>query len=101
MKAKNKELSYTTSKGVFVSVVLEGCVVTISSRGEYARIWESSLDDGTPVHSFQTLIAELTTVVRNTCRRRGGGEDEPVFMVATTPNAKQQRALDLVAAIRV
>ncbi len=33
MKAKNKELSYTTSKGVFVSVVLEGCVVTISSRG--------------------------------------------------------------------
>src|SRR2546426_6459278 len=59
------------------------------------------LDDGTPVHSFQTLIAELTTIVRNTCRRKGGGEADPIFSVATTPNAKQQRALDLVAAIRV
>lgn len=27
-----------------------------------------TLDDGTPVHSFSTLMAELATIVRNTCR---------------------------------
>jgi transposase len=26
------------------------------------------LDDGTPVHSFHTLLEELSTIVRNTCR---------------------------------
>jgi len=59
------------------------------------------LDDGTQAHSFQTLLAELTTIVRNTCRRKGGTKDEPTFSVTTTPNAKQQRALDLASAIRV
>jgi hypothetical protein len=26
------------------------------------------LDDGTPVHSFHTLLEELSTIVRNMCR---------------------------------
>jgi hypothetical protein len=71
------------------------------SEGALRKVHSRVLDDGTPVHSFQTLIAELTTIVRNTCRRRGSGDAEPVFSVVTTRNAKQQRALDLVAAIRV
>jgi hypothetical protein len=59
------------------------------------------LDDGTPTHSFQTILAELTTIVRNTCRRKAATHDEPTFTVTTTPNAKQQRTLDLASAIRV
>ena len=73
----------------------------LRSEAALRKVHARVLDDGTPVHSFPTLIAELTTIVRNTCRRKSGGDAEPVFSVATTPNAKQQRALDLVAAIRV
>jgi hypothetical protein len=62
---------------------------------------DRTLDDDTPVHSFRTLLAELGTVVRNTCRRKGADVDEPAFAIATIPNPKQQRALDLAAAIRV
>jgi transposase len=59
------------------------------------------LDDGTPVHSFSTLLAELGTIVRNTCRTRNAGADAPTFELLTTPNSKQQRAFELVQKIRV
>jgi transposase len=59
------------------------------------------LDDGTPVHSFSTLLAELSTIVRNTCRTRNAGADAPTFELLTTPNSKQQRAFELVQKIRV
>jgi len=29
------------------------------------------LEDGTPAHSFRTLLDELSTVLRNTCGSRG------------------------------
>ena len=59
------------------------------------------LDDGTPVHSFSTLLAELATIVRNTCRTRNAGADVPTFELLTTPNPKQQRAFELIQKIRV
>ena len=59
------------------------------------------LDDGTPVHSFSTLMAELATIVRNTCRTPSAGPDAPTFEVLTTPNPKQQRALELIQQIRL
>lgn len=59
------------------------------------------LIDGTPVHSFATLLAELATIVRNTCRAPDAGADAPTFEILTTPNAKQQRALELIQAIHV
>jgi transposase len=58
------------------------------------------LDDGTPVHSFSTLMAELATIVRNTCRTPSAGPEAPTFDVVTTINAKQKRALDLIQRIR-
>jgi len=58
-----------------------------------------TLDDGSPVHSFASLLEELATVVRNTCRTPNAGPDAPTFDVLTTLNAKQQRALDLIAQI--
>jgi transposase len=60
-----------------------------------------TLDDGTGVHSFRTLLNELSTIVRNVCRRKQSPDTEPSFTMVTTANAKQQRALDLLEAITV
>lgn len=57
------------------------------------------LDDRTPAHSFTTLIAELTTIVRNTCVTPTA-ERAASFKIVTTPNPKQQRALELVRQIQ-
>ena len=46
-------------------------------------------------------MAELADIVRNTCRTPQAGPDAPTFKVVTTPNAKQQRALDLIQRIRL
>ncbi len=51
-------------------------------------------DDGTPVHSFQTLLADLATIVRNRMRPREAGAG--TFEVTTTPTAVQRRALELL-----
>jgi hypothetical protein len=59
------------------------------------------LDDGTVVHSIQTLFGHLAAVVRNTCRCRGAGPDEPTFDMDTTPDDKQRRALELIKTISV
>jgi transposase len=57
--------------------------------------------DGTPAHSFSTLLAELGTLVRNTCRTPNAGPDAPTFAVLTNPNPTQRRALELVKQIQV
>ena len=58
-----------------------------------------TLPDGSAVHSFRTLLEELSTIVRNTCRTPGASSDAPTFQVITTPNAQQKRALDLLQTI--
>jgi transposase len=70
------------------------------SRAALAKVARKTLEDGTPVHSFATLMAELATVVRNTCRTPSAGAESPTFNVLTTPNALQRRALELVEQIR-
>ena len=57
------------------------------------------LHDGTQVHSFTTLLKHLSTIVRNTCRIPGNGSTGHVFDVVTTPDATQQKALDLLQSI--
>ena len=71
------------------------------SKAALAKAARHTLDDGTPVHSFSTLMAELATIVRNTCRAPQAGPEAPTFEVLTTPNAKQQRALELLQQIRL
>jgi transposase len=56
------------------------------------------LPDGTPAHSFRTLLEDLTTIVRNTCRAPGA-PTAPTFKVVTTPTAEQQRAMSLLEKI--
>jgi hypothetical protein len=65
------------------------------------KVHTKLLDDGTLVHSFRTLLRELSGIVRNVCRRHGSEADEPTFTLLTTPNAKQQRAYDLLETITV
>lgn len=58
-------------------------------------------DDGHPLHSFQTLLGELASIVRNTCRTPGSTGSNSSFQITTTPNAVQQKALDRLAHIKV
>ena len=69
------------------------------SKAALVKAARHTLDDATPVHSFATLMAELATIVRNTCRTPQAGPEAPTFEVLTTPNAKQQRAFELLQQI--
>ena len=69
------------------------------SRAAMEKVAGHQLDDGSPVHSFRTLLDALSGIVRNTCRASGAVAAEPTFAVVTTANAQQRRALDLVAHI--
>ena len=71
------------------------------SKAALAKAARHTLDDGTPVHSFSTLLAELATIVRNTCRTPNAGSDAPSFELLTTPNPQQKRALELIQQIRL
>lgn len=71
------------------------------SKAALAKAARHTLDDGTPVHSFATLLGELATIVRNTCRTPHAGPDARTFSVLTSPNPKQTRALALIQQIRV
>ena len=51
------------------------------------------LDDGTPVHSFHTLLEELSTIVRNTCRVP---QTASTFPMLTIPNDLQLHARELI-----
>jgi transposase len=71
------------------------------SEAALAKAAHHTLDDDTPVHSFATLLSDLATIVRNTCRTPRAGDDARTFDVLTTPTAKQKRALDLLQQIKM
>ncbi len=71
------------------------------SGAALAKVARHALNDGTPAHSFATLLGELATIVRNTCRTPGAGADAPTFDLVTTPSAQQQRAIALIEQIRL
>jgi transposase len=75
--------------------------VAPAKRSEAAlrKVHARTLDDGTQAHSFRTLLKCLSAIVRNICRTPGSGPDAPTFDVVTTPDAKQQRAFDLLESI--
>ena len=75
--------------------------VAPAKRSEAAlrKVRTKTLEDGSEVHSFQTLLKHLSSIVRNVCRVPDSGPDAPTFNVVTTPNAKQQRAYDLLESI--
>lgn len=60
-----------------------------------------TLDDGTVVESFRTMLEYLGTIVRNTCCTGDAAQHNPTFEIDTTPDEKQRRALDLIEAIEM
>jgi len=71
------------------------------SKAALDKAARRTLNDGTPVHSFATLLGELATIVRNTCRTPHAEPDAPTFSVTTSPNPTQKRALELIQQIQL
>ncbi len=65
------------------------------------KVVTRKLKDGSRVHSFRTLLADLSTIVRNTCEARVGKRSGTSFQMTTLPNAAQNRALQLLQSITV
>jgi transposase len=78
-----------------------GNPVAPAKRSEAAlrKVRSKRLDDGTEVHSFQTLLKLLSQIVRNECRVKGSGPDAPTFEIVTTPSKKQKQAYTLLKTI--
>ena len=64
-----------------------------SARAE-AKARRQRLEDGTPVHSFQTLLKDLATLARNRVQPQLPGV--PAFDMLTRPTPVQERALALL-----
>ncbi len=71
------------------------------SQAALTKVHTRRLDDGTPALSFGRLLAHLATIVRNTVRPKTAKPGEATFTLTTTPNAKQARAMELLATITV
>jgi len=65
------------------------------------KVRSKRLEDDSEVHSFHTLLASLSTIVRNSCRRQGAGPQEASFTMMTRANPEQKRALALIDTITV
>lgn len=77
--------------------------VAAARRSEAAlqKVATRTLEDGSPAHSFRTLLQELSTIVRNTCQPCVGASPSSTFQMLTLPNPTQQRALQLLQSITV
>ncbi len=77
--------------------------VAPAKRSEVAmqKVASLKLDDGSMAHSFATLMADLSTIVQNTCKAPGSDQDATTFEVTTNPTQKQQRAMELIKAIKL
>jgi transposase len=77
--------------------------VAAAERSEAAldKVATRKLKNGSPVHSFRTLLEELSTIVRNTCEARVGQRSGSSFQMTTMPNPDQQRAMQLLQSITV
>jgi transposase len=71
------------------------------SAAALKKVATRTLNDSSPVHSFRTLLEELSTIVRNTCQARVGKNRGSTFPMTTTPNPTQHRALQLLQQITV
>ncbi len=71
-------------------------IVAPAQRSEVAKLKARSKQtrEGTTVHSFQTLLGDLATIVKN--RIQPKDKTIAAFDMLTTPTVIQQRALDLL-----
>ena len=95
-----RELLFADEYQAAAKLVRDPVAPATRSDAAMKKVLSRTLEDGSPVHSYATLMAELATIVRNTCRTPGGAVDAPTFEIITTPNQTQQRALELIAQIK-
>ena len=71
-------------------------IVAPAQRSQAAKLKARTKQtaEGLKVHSFQTLLGDLATIVKN--RIQPKGENLPAFDMLTTPTPLQQRAFDLL-----
>jgi len=71
------------------------------SAGALRKVSNRTLEDGTCVHSFDSLLHHLSTIVRNACHHPGASAHEATFTLDTAPDAKQLQALELLKTLAV
>jgi transposase len=64
------------------------------STATQQKVHSRRTKDDLPVHSFQTLLGDLATIVSNRVQPKDGSI--PAFDIVTTPTVLQQRALELL-----
>ena len=76
--------------------------VAPAQRSEAAKtkVAKRTLDDGSPVHCFRTLLAELSNITKSRYKTKDSIATAPSFEMTTTPNPKQANALALIKAIQ-
>jgi len=80
---------------------LAGSVVAPARRSPKAerKARRKRTEEGDPVHSFRTLLKDLSTIARNRVRPKsppGQKTHPPDFAIITTPTPHQRRILDLL-----
>lgn len=68
----------------------------IRSDSAEMKVRSKKLANGLPVHSFQSLLSNLKSIVRNTCRRRDANVTEPNFVIDTQLTDTQHNAYQLL-----
>ena len=79
------------------AAAMRASIVAKAERSEAARRKQTTglTDDGLPVHSFQSLLADLSTYSR--IQATTALNDKYVFTIHTRPTPIQQRAFELLA----
>ncbi len=65
------------------------------------KVQSKHLVDGSVAHSFQSLLRNLATLVRNICQSRDTGAGMPSFTIDTQLTQKQQEAFRLLEEIKM
>jgi transposase len=75
--------------------------VAPAKRSEKAleKVHAHQLDDGTPTHSFQTLLKDLSGIVKTIFRRKSDAGPAVTLAMTTTLSPERKRALDLIEGI--
>jgi hypothetical protein len=78
------------------AAALRSSIVAPATRSARAQLKDESkrTDDGLPVHSFRTLLADLATLAKNRVRTSGAKGTEFYMLTRATP--LQRRALELL-----
>ena len=65
------------------------------------KVQSKRLTDGSIAHSFQSLLRNLATIVRNTCQSRDAEGGMPSFTIDTQLTQKHQEAFRLLKEIKM